>query len=412
MQNEELYNYLSTLNYIDNFKKVYNLVENKLKSYRTKNDNILVSQLQGMGDLILASSFIRELRKNYPNNHITLFCTYPWNQLYELCPYINRIIVNKLYNFTYKTYLLDALNICCHFLWNKQYNLAFNTHWSIIGFFGSIINWMSISNYNIGYSFEAERQYFGFHKHFTTFLDKLRMDKYILTKAIINPPNLLHEVDRKLYILEKLKLKVENKNLELWLSNNDINKATNILYNAKRKIAIGLASSDAMKNYPVNKLIIALKEIIKDNNTLILLGGNNDIDKATYLENNIKCINLVNKLTLRETAAIIKQSDLYIGNDTGIMHIAAAFNKPIIYYSREAKNFNSHLGVQSSILRFHPYYGNDINKYIVLQPESRLDNCNLIDTYGGCCANEEHCITQIQPEEIIQAYFKIKKDFL
>ena len=397
---QELYKYLSNFIYDYNFKKLYTTIENKLKSYREKNTNILVSQFQGMGDLILTSAFIRELRKNYPDRHITLVCNYPWQDLFELCPYINKIGINKLKLYNYYSLISEAANICkMNNLWERKYDLAINTHWNMIGFLASIVNWVSISNQNIGYNFDSEHQYFYNHITFDLFIDQLRMDKYILTKQIKNPFKMYHEADRKLYILEQLGLKVEDRNLELWLSNKDINFAKNVLNTNKKKIVIGLASSDAMKNYPIDKLLIVLFTLIKDNNEIILLGGEEDINKANYLiEHQIPCINLVNKTTIRETAAVISQSDLYIGNDTGLMHMATVFDKPIIMYSREAKNFSLRPGSRSSIARFHPYYGSKENKAIILQPEHR--------------AEEEHCITQITPDEIIQAYLQIKGKYL
>lgn len=411
MQNSELYQYFSNLSYDYNFKKIYHKIEKKIKSYRKKNtNNILVSQFQGMGDLILTSAFIRELRKNFPDKHITLVCNSPWESLFELCPYINHLGVNYLKLYNYYSCIKEAANICeQNNLWDRQYELAINTHWNMIGFLASIVNWVALSYVNVGYSFASEKQYFPQNTTFGLFIDHLRLDKYILTKSITSPYNMFHEADRKLYILEKLGLTVEDRNLELWLSIKDIQLAKNIFSSNKRKIVIGLASSEATKNYPIDLLLIALKEIIKDNNEIILLGGKEDLSKSDYLMNFLPCTNLVNKLAIRETAAVISQSDLYIGNDTGLMHIAAVFNKPIIMYSREAKDFTIRPGSRSSIARFHPYYGSNGNKAIILQPRTRLGECNLYEIYGGCSADNEHCITQIKPEEIIEAYFKIKE---
>ena len=393
------------------FSNMIGNINNVLNRYKKNNvNNILLTQMNSLGDLILAIPAIREIRKNFPTAHITLICYNKYVDIVKYLPYINEIIPSDLQGVNIFNIFLQAINFCYKYLWNRVYNLAINLHWSHNDFIGSIIQWMSITNYNIGYSFDAERQYYNKDFSLQSFLDMLKMDKYILTKSIINPYKMYHEIDRKLYILEKLGLKITNRNLELFIDNKSIQFANNLLNNIyNRKIIISLGSSNEVKRYSVKKLLIALKEIIKDDNTLILLGnGYQEFIDSHYLTNNISCINLVNKTTIRETAAVISQSDLYIGNDTGLMHIAVAFDKPIIYYICQAKNKNRFIGSCSEKDRFRPYH----NKYIVLQPDFALGDCKDIYTYGGCISQHAHCINQIDPQEIIKAYFKIKQQFL
>lgn len=392
-------------NSINNINKVLN-------SYKRKNKrkNILLTQLNAMGDLILAIPAIREIRKNYPDAHITLIYFETFKDIVKYLPYVDELIPSNISHINLFNFLLHSINFCYEHLWNRTYDLAINLHFSCNVFIGSIIQWLSITKENIGYSFEAERQYY--HKDFSlqSFLDLIQIDKFILTKSIVNPFNMYHELDRKMYILEACGLQVTSKKLELFLDQKSIIYAKNILKDAKRKIIIGLASSNNTKRYSVQKLLIALKEIVKDNNTLILLGaGKQEIKDAKYLKKHIQCINLVNKTSVLESMAVIQQSDLYIGNDTGLMHIAEVFNKSIIYYLPQAKDKNNiHIGSLSARARFHPTH----NKYILLQPETSLDDCLKYNTYNGCISTEAHCINQIDPYDIIKAYYKIKEKFL
>ena len=388
--------------YSENFDSFYTKAEKILSTYKKKTNNILVVQLNGMGDLILASSALRNLRENYSLAHITLVTTREWISLVEYCPYVNKVIASEINNLNYKEEITSCISFCNKYLWEEPFDLAINLHYNICSFCGSVLCWLAVSNEIRGYSFDAERQYFSPDFNMGYFEDDLHMDR-ILTHPYINPPELIHEVDRKLYLLDK----VTSPNLELFLTNKDIDTAFSLV--SKKFIALGIGGSMKSKHYPPNKLVKALKQI--DNN-FVLLGGKKDEEDADYISRKIKCINLVGKLSIRETAAVISLSSLYIGNDTGLTHMAAAANEPIIEYICQAKDKNNvKPGSRSALARFRPYYGNNGDKAIILQPEESLQDCKKVEIYSGCCHEEAHCITQIDYRKIIEAYEYIKQHY-
>ena len=62
----------------------------------------------------------------------------------------------------------------------------------------------------------------------------------------------------------------------------------------------------------------------KYNLPIVLLGYSNDVESLKKLLPASGVINLYNKTTLSESAAILAKSALFIGNDSGLLHIAAA----------------------------------------------------------------------------------------
>ncbi len=68
--------------------------------------------------------------------------------------------------------------------------------------------------------------------------------------------------------------------------------------------------------------------------TIIVDGGNGEIDVATrfqeLLDESVNFLNIVTKYSLKQSAAIIEACDLFISNDSGPMHIAAAVGTPTI----------------------------------------------------------------------------------
>ncbi len=65
---------------------------------------------------------------------------------------------------------------------------------------------------------------------------------------------------------------------------------------------------------------------------IVILGGPDDRKAGETLPKSLgdRAICLAGKCTYRESAAVISHLNMYIGNDTGLMHIAAACRLPIL----------------------------------------------------------------------------------
>lgn len=64
----------------------------------------------------------------------------------------------------------------------------------------------------------------------------------------------------------------------------------------------------------------------------IVFGGKDEVERTNWLADRIGPLaaDFSGKLTLRQTAALMSQLDLYVGVDTGPTHIMSAFDKPMI----------------------------------------------------------------------------------
>ena len=56
-------------------------------------ENILIVRLDVIGDMIITSGFIREVRANFPKARITLVVSPIVFPIVELCPYVNEIFI-------------------------------------------------------------------------------------------------------------------------------------------------------------------------------------------------------------------------------------------------------------------------------------------------------------------------------
>ena len=124
-----------------------------------------------------------------------------------------------------------------------------------------------------------------------------------------------------------------------WLQDPNLSSQTKIFYpknNSKNsnQIIIGIGSSGPTKKWPIENYIELIKKINDKNIKFYLAGGNNEIENqiANKIINEIKenRIESLCSLSIEEIMPIINSSKLYIGNDTGFMHLSAGLNIPAI----------------------------------------------------------------------------------
>jgi len=154
--------------------------------------------------------------------------------------------------------------------------------------------------------------------------DKLNYTKWKLVKLKKNHLPDIHIVDRYLETVQKLGVKNDKEGLDYFIpAGQEYKKDLPINYEV---YAIG--GQHATKQLPMNRIIEYCK---KQEAPIILLGGKEDINIGELIENACpKVTSLCGKTSLGNSASIIKYSKKVHTHDTGMMHIAAAFNKPIV----------------------------------------------------------------------------------
>ena len=97
--------------------------------------------------------------------------------------------------------------------------------------------------------------------------------------------------------------------------------------NSNRKnIAFSIGGSADYKKWPIeNYQIIA--DFLRPDFNVFVIGGSDDIKAASQLKN---VINFCGKLTLIQSAVLMKNCLLTISNDTGPMHLSYAVGTPVI----------------------------------------------------------------------------------
>ena len=377
------------------------------EKYPSTVENILIVRFDSIGDLILTSGFIREVRANFPRAHITLVVSPRVYPVVELCPYVNEVLpfpVNP-YALTFIELMEVATTFCKDNLWQKKFSIAFSPRcWRNDTLYSLLLCWLSGARERIGYGTFP----------FKGWVDSPSppIDNFLLTKNISIPRNIIHDAEKYFYLLAASGFKVNQMHMELFYNADDFQCAKKLLEvvpNNSKKVLLGIGAQEPNRKYPVEKYLVALKELAKKDLVFIIVGGKDELNDAEFIEKNLpteKVLNLVGKTTMRQCEAVTAQSDFYLGNDTGNMHMAAAAQIPVLCIYREAidrENFFPNF--YSEFCRFYPWQ----TKAVTLRPEHQLGDCaERGNIYGGCHHRESHCITQITPQQIIDGFEKLQ----
>ncbi|MBW6498541.1 MAG: glycosyltransferase family 9 protein [Bacteroidales bacterium] len=160
--------------------------------------------------------------------------------------------------------------------------------------------------------------------------NKLNVEKWLLTRLKINRMPSVHIVDRYLAAAKRLGVKNDGHGLDFFLSEKDL-VWPELLPKAFKQgyVAFVIGGMHATKRMPNQKIIDICRALKRP---VVLLGGPEDAKNGRIIEAAAgqHVFNACGKLSLNQSAFLVKEAKVVITHDTGLMHIAAAFQKPII----------------------------------------------------------------------------------
>ena len=327
--------------------------------------NILIIRFSSIGDIILTTAFIRQVRHTYPDARIDFIIKESFAELIRYNPHLDNIYA---YNSTSKLVGLRKLRST---LKNIGYQFIFDLQ----------------NNFRSNYLLKA------FPKAQKGQIDKLKVKRALLVFLKINLYNKSLPVPKRyLKTGKSAGIKDDNLGLELFLGN-DIT----IPSLTGNFITLAPGAAHFTKRWPLDKFKKLINKIIQQFNTqIVLLGGKEDTEAFTSLEINNKVINLTGKLSILESSAMIKESLLLISNDSSLMHIATAVNTPVLAL----------FGSTSEELGFFPYRG----KSRVIQNEGLW--CRPCTHIGRtrCPLGHFKCMKEIHVDDVFNGISQLVKD--
>ncbi len=314
---------------------------------------ILVLRFSSIGDIVLTSPVYRCLYEQKEGVSIHLLTKSKFATIMEFNPYID-----KIWTFEKK------INEVVSELKKEKYNLIIDLH-----------NNLRTRELSFKLGITVHR------------FNKLNIQKWL---KVNTPWDLLpkeHIVERYLRTINHLGVYNDFKGLDYFLPPT-IEKKFPIKIPSSF-VAIALGASYQTKVIPFEKID---KIIRKLNTTIILLGGPNDKKTATKLkEKHPQIINSVGKTNLHQSAYLVKKANVIITPDTGLMHIAAAFQTPTIsIWGNTVPEFG-----------MFPYMPKQPDNFEVIQVNNlKCRPCSKIG-YQECPKKHFRCMNDIDVDEVV-----------
>jgi len=313
--------------------RILNLIPTKIIKQKQNEEEIkkvLVLKTDGIGDFVLATPFLRELREMLPKAQITLVVNPTIYNLAELCPYIDEILTygQSLPNYI-SPFILPWYSFKLGFynLRHKKFDIALLPRLDMDTNYSTYVAYFSFSKRRVGYTEKVYVRKQLVNKGFDLMLTDLIFDDI---------PK--HEVERNLEFIRLLGGNPSSDITELWVSPEDDPFADQMLAHISTEMLIAFCpgAGKKEKQWPHDRFV-ELGQWLKNvyDASLIIVGGVNDKPVGKYIKDALdtNVINLTGRTTLRQTAALLKRCHLYVGNDTGSMHLAAAMGVPIVEIS-------------------------------------------------------------------------------
>ncbi len=222
--------------------------------------------------------------------------------------------------------------------------------------------------------------------------DKQNIQKWMMVNFKVNKLRPVHIVDRYTETVKDLGVENDGKGLDYFVPQSE-EIDLKILSESHRSKYIGwvIGAVHNTKKIPIHKIISACKKIKQP---VVLLGGKAEYNDGEEILKSCgeKIFNACGKFSLNQSASLVRQSSAIITNDTGLMHIAAAFQKPII----------SLWGNTIPEFGMYPYYGNTKNHAEILEVKNlKCRPCSKLG-YTRCPKSHFKCMEMIDENRIVQ----------
>ncbi|MGD9346828.1 MAG: glycosyltransferase family 9 protein [Candidatus Aminicenantes bacterium] len=334
---------------------------------------ILLIRLRRIGDVVLTTPAITTLRKGFPQAEITYVIDEPYRELVEGHPDLDRVIVLPKH-LGFKEFRTHGRRIR-----RDRYDVVIDFHG---GPRASLLTFFSRAHLKIGYKIkykhliydiklprEPEEGYFHSVENHVNLVKTLGVDPPTIPALSMAPPE-----------------EYEAANVRRMIQEDTLAKA--------KIIALHISAGNEFRDWGAERLGLLITLLDQIPGVKIALIGSG-ADKKTEKEIKRKCdaptISMVNRLNLRELREFISHASLFVGPDSGPMHIAATTKTPIVAYF--GPTLPAHFGpwkTRSTLL------------------EKDLD-CRPCRQHR-CIHEDFRCLRTISPEEVYGACLPYLKD--
>lgn len=151
----------------------------------------------------------------------------------------------------------------------------------------------------------------------------------------------------------------------------------------------GATYGSAKRWYPDRFADVARRLAAEWQARVVIFGSAGEAGIAKDIEERLggDCLNMAGKTSLRELMALIKRCNFMVTNDSGPMHIAAAFGVPLVAIFGPTDHAST-----------SPY----TEKAVIVRKDVACAPCKLRE-----CPTDHHCMTAVTAEDVVAAAIKL-----
>lgn len=323
----------------------------------------LIVRFSSIGDIVLTSSVIRCLKQQVAGAEVHFLTKENYRQVIENDPHIDRLWTTD-----------GSMEDVADALKREKFDAMIDLHHNIRTL--KLKRTLRTKSYSF---------------------PKLNIQKWMLVNLHINRMPSMHIVDRYLSTVKSFGVKNDLQGLSFHLPK-EVKNPLEELPESHRNgyIAIAIGAQHSTKIMPSEKVS---RIIQKTGKPVVVLGGKEDRTRGAQIV--LACgemvYNACGKMSLAESAILLREAKVVLSHDTGLMHIAAAFRKPIVTV----------WGNTVPAFGMTPYMPGDEDKSIIIENNSlRCRPCSKIG-FDKCPKGHFECIRGIDDAEISEAIIKL-----
>lgn len=302
--------------------------------------SILIVQLADMGDVLLSGPFLSELRRMVPAARVFLAVQPSMGNLIDSCPYVDEVVYfpwRRARNWQNAfsgspLWWWQAIWVTGRRLWKHPIDLAVSLRWNNDPCQAASLILMYASS-------TAERIGYHDYPHHLVGYKLTDVNRLITRGPVRDFPE--HEIERQFELFPFLGLKPDRMRarMELWTTQEDERFAASVLAGkgfSQDELLIAFAPGAAweFRRWPAARFAELGRWLQEEHEAFILIfAAPNEEQLAAEVEmglNPSRTLNLAGRTTIRQMGALFRHCRLFIGNDSGPMHVAIAAGVPVV----------------------------------------------------------------------------------
>lgn len=170
-------------------------------------------------------------------------------------------------------------------------------------------------------------------------------------------------------------------------------------------VAVAIGAAQGRRWWPLDRYAAVIDALGDAGCTSVLLGSPDEVDRGrdlcARLGEDSSVVDLIGAIPLRETVAVIDRCALFLGNDSGLGHVAAAVATPAVIISCHPIGAPAdHVNAPE---RYQPVGGPSV----VIRPASPT---SALCASGCVPVDEPCCITRVPVDDVLQACLALMAD--